>query len=381
MMTDEDLQARLTAAFREQAGPLAAQPVRATGLYRRAVRSRRRRRVAAAVSAAAAVALVTGLVAAAPWASSTGAPAAAGGNAAMPKYYVTVDRAQPVARIYASATGRKLGQVRLPGIDENADQGAIAAAADDGTFALALGNPQRFYRLRLAAGGRSGQVSPLDVPPMTKFQYVTGMALSPDGRMLAVSIEHTGRPAAVEIVSLATGAVRTWSSRGGQSWQLSWAGGDRELAFFWASPSGQSAAGLRLLHPASPGHSLLAAPIILPQQLGGDQVQSAVITPDGRSVIASVLRARIRRVSMNTITGGLIELPVRASGPPRTLLTLHPQRSAHRVSIGSCAISSVDPSGQHILGGCNQWGRFDHGKFTELPDVTGLPNGPTAAAW
>jgi hypothetical protein len=381
MLTDGDLQARLTAAFREQADPVAASSVRTAGLYRRAMRFRRRRRAAASfVSAAVAVAVVAVLVAAG-LAGRRAAPATAGPAAGMPRFYVTIAKNRPVAEIRASSTGQVLGRVALPaGSSGNADS-AIAAAADDRTYVLALTG--HFYRLRIAADGGTGQLSALNVPPLTARQYTGDIALSPDGRMLAVSIRHPGRPWAVEIVSLGTGAVRTWSSSGGEAGSLSWADGDRKLAIFWASPDNATPAGLRLLNPAAPGRSLLSARIILPQLLGKYLVQSAVITPDGRSVIASVGLADIRRLSLNTITGGLIELPVRtgvrASGPRRTLLVLHAQRSATTVFVSSCTIASVDATGEHILAQCDHWGRIDHGAFTALPglaDQTPLP-----AAW
>ena len=380
MLTDEDLQARLTAAFREQAGPVASGNVRTAGLYRRAVRSRRRRRATVGVVSAAAAAAVALVVAAGPWAGP-GRPAASRPTAGLPKYYVSVDKTRPVAEIHASLTGRVLGRVALPaGSNGNADS-IIAAAADDRTFVLALTTPLRFYQLSIAPDGRSGRLSQLRVPPLAGAQSVGGMALTPDGRMLAVTVP-TGppRPWVVEIVSLATGTVRTWSSPGGQPGALSWADGGRELAFFWDSPTGRSAPGLRLLDAAGPGHSLLAAPLILPQQLGKYRVQSAVITPDGQSVIASVTISNLRRLRLDTITGRLIELPVRATVSPRTLLVLHPQRSDARLSLGACTIASVDASGEHILAQCDHFGRIDHGAFTPLPGGSAA-RASAAAAW
>ena len=76
---------------------------------------------------------------------------------------------------------------------------------------------------------------------------LTGMALSPDGILLALSLQYEG-PAAgfrpyggVEAINLETGGTRRWLAPGDTTYwpgELSWAAGDRMITFtWWHSPS------------------------------------------------------------------------------------------------------------------------------------------------
>ena len=107
--------------------------------------------------------------------------------------------------------------------------------------------PEPFPRHRpyplLPAGdlpGRPGQPTELPGPP--EGAPLTGMALSPDGTMLALSLEH-GFPAgqrapapygSIEVINLVTGASRTWtgpSAPGYWPGAPTWGNGDRTLTF------------------------------------------------------------------------------------------------------------------------------------------------------
>ena len=132
----------------------------------------------------------------------------------MPRYYVTTDHFRPVAEVRDSATGKLLATVALPRtIDPKTSQ--IAAAANGRTFALALLSfPRtRFYRLRVADGGRSARLTRLNAAPLPPGEYADGIAVSPDGRRLAVAVQDSGaQHGTVEVVSLATGATRIWTT-------------------------------------------------------------------------------------------------------------------------------------------------------------------------
>jgi hypothetical protein len=310
----------------------------------------------------------------------------------MPRYYVTADNCRPVAEVHDSATGKILSVVRLPGgIDPK--MSGVAAAGNDHTFALALFSfPRtRFYLMRVAAGGHSARLASLVVPPLPTGAVTDGIAVSADGSRLAVSVQFSGgQHGAVEIVSLATGVVRTWTTGWrGVPGDLSWADGGRELGFFWQDDSRASGSprtsrsGLWLLDTTAPGNNLMSGRRILPALVGSDDVQSAVLTPDGSTVIASVTYDGVYHVSRGTVVGGLVELSARTGRPQRTLLA---ERAAYSVDPGhpgwyitSCGLVAADATSEHLLVSCDSFGRLDHGRFTALPGA--VPQSAVAAAW
>ncbi|HEY2307097.1 MAG TPA: hypothetical protein VGI05_14560, partial [Streptosporangiaceae bacterium] len=247
MLTDHDITEELAAAFHDRAEPVCGTTVDPAGIFPRGVRARRRRaavRAAAASIGAALVALVLavnlsagpGPVVAEPppglllAAAVLSPPPARAAIAGMPRYYVTVDHFRPVAEVRDSRTGKVLATVALPRrIDPKASQ--IAAAGDGRTFVLALLSfPQtRFYRLRVTDGGHSARLTALNAAPLSPGEDADGIAVSPDGSRLAVAIQRSGgQHGAVEVVSLATGAARTWTTgRPGIPWGVSWADSQR----------------------------------------------------------------------------------------------------------------------------------------------------------
>jgi hypothetical protein len=148
--------------------------------------------------------------------------------------------------------------------------GACSGSAAGGT---AGSRQTRFYRPRVAAGGRSARLTPLSIPPLPAGESADDIAVSADGGMLAVAIQFSGaRHGAVEAISLATGAVRTWTTtRTGTPETVSWAEGNREAGFFWQD-SGRSsgsaattASGLWILDTATPGSNLMSGRRITPE--------------------------------------------------------------------------------------------------------------------
>jgi hypothetical protein len=409
LLTDDDLQTELAAAFRDRAAPAARAAVDPAGIFRRAAHRNRRRRMA--VSAASALAVVAvagafvvsqvgqsalspadqppGLLLDAAVAAPPSPPAAVSG---MPRYYVTADHGRPAAQIRDSLTGKTLRVVPLPGgIDPKMSQ--VAAAGNDHTFVFALFSfPRtRFYLMRVAAGGRSARLAPLAIPPLPAGAVADGLAVSADGRSLAVSVQFSGgQHGAVEVVSLATGARRMWTTaRAGLPGDLSWADGGRELGFFWqdgshASGSPQTShSGLWLLNTTAPGNNLMSGRRILPAHVGSDDVQSAMLTPDGTKVIASVNYTGTGSVGRGTVVGGIAELSARTGRPLRTLLAEHAAYSADPGQQGwyitPCALVAPDATGNHLLVSCDSFGRLDHGRFTHLPGAA--PQSAIAAAW
>jgi CTP:molybdopterin cytidylyltransferase MocA len=408
MLTDEQLRDELTEAFRERAGTVTGARVLGAGLFTRArrVRERRRRVVLGAVSVTAAAAVAAGVLAvsgaqgARPAAAAdrppgvlldaamVPPPAARAADAGMPEYYVIASHSALVADVRESATGAVLSTVALPGwADPKLTQ--VAAAGGDRTFVLALAGdrPTVFDVLRVSADGQAGRLSTLRVAPLPAGASVNGLALSPDGRELAVAVQlEGGQRGELTVLPLAGGAARTWTSaQAGMPWSVSWAEGGRELGFFWqdADSSGRSSSGFWVLNVAARGHGLLSGRRVVPGSVGSDDVQSALLTPDGSTVIASVSYDGLASVGKGTVVGGIVALSARTGHVLRTLLTERAPYSADPGHAGyystPCSLGAVDATGQHLLVSCDSFGRLDRGRFTPLPGV--LPQLAPQVGW
>jgi hypothetical protein len=177
-----------------------------------------------------------------------------------------------------------------------------------------------FFILRFnpAAGSTQLTVVPrLVVPARASFD---ALALSPDGKQLAVAFAPGGRAAGtsgeIQIGNIATGRVRTWSSPAGAvgggtiyPGVLSWTADSRTLAFNWSGSSAArsrasppvnrpadtaAATGLRLLDTSSPAGDVVARSKLALHwngntgaiASGGYLSNVALITPDGRGIVA-----------------------------------------------------------------------------------------------
>ena len=107
----------------------------------------------------------------------------------------------------------------------------MTAAADDRTFMLDTQpfdnpnspnnqnfEPRTFLELRLSPGGDVVSMNRIAVS-VPRGQLMTGFALSPDGRRLAIAVQpdNNKRDLAlteVKVITLATGATETWTADG-----------------------------------------------------------------------------------------------------------------------------------------------------------------------
>jgi hypothetical protein len=402
MLTDHDITKELAAAFHDRADPVTRTAVDPAGIFPRGVQARRRRTAVRAAPVGAVAALAATVLAvnlsAGPGpaiaerppgvllaAAVITPPPASTAVAGMPRYYVTVDHFRPVAEVRAAATGKILTTVPLPRqIDPKQSQ--IAAAGDGRRFVVSLFSfPRtRFYGLRVSADGRSARLTALATAALPPGESADGIAVSPDGSRLAVAIQRGGgQRGAVTVVSLATGAARTWTTgRPGIPAGVSWADG-RRLGFFWEGiGAAQRGSGLWELDTAAPGHALLSGRRILPIVTGGDTVQYAQLTTAG-TAIAAVNYNGTAHVGRGTVIGGIVELSAQTGRPLRTLLAEHAAYSADPGDPGwyitPCLLAGADHSGSHLLVSCDRFGRLDRGRFTALPGVA--PQSAAAAAW
>ena len=227
--------------------------------------------------------------------------------ASAPRYYIVLTNTGPSrgwprqAEVRATSTGRIVATLAAP----RPDNAFIMVAAGDGagryvlaaqrmaiehraTVGLPVGIPVsgapatqrrgsvavqvpacpiRFYQLRISSSGQVSALSPLPVPALPAGAVLDGLALTPDGRQLAVATRAGGpRPGPeIQVDTLATGAQRVWTwpgaqpvieSLGGTGSALSWAADDRTLAF---SRLIDGRYNVRLLDTTAPGSSLAAS--------------------------------------------------------------------------------------------------------------------------
>jgi hypothetical protein len=201
----------------------------------------------------------------------------------VPRYYVSIEsHGNPnfnpsYAVVRATATGAVIGTY-APAADGTVV--AVTADAHDRTFVLdeqpwaqpdsnASQNvePRTFFSLILNQAGQVMLVRkvPASVPA---GQLMTGFALSPDGTKLAIAVQPDNKRepdlAEVKVITLATGATRTWIANGtigfgpDDARSLSWADDERTLAFDWLGSGSGLNAGVWLLDVATGGGSLLA---------------------------------------------------------------------------------------------------------------------------
>jgi hypothetical protein len=299
---------------------------------------------------------------------------AAVADGGMPRYYI-VDSDPTLAPlpVRSSLTGKVVSTVSPPaGCDPKTVK--ITAAANDRDFVLGcLTRKIVLYRFQVSPTGQVSALTPLPTSPSDGF--LDGLALNADGSKLAIGLQG---PGAVEVETLATGTVRTWT--GASPFDLAWADGGRELSF---------TAGSRLyaLDVNTPGNSLHGARLILPRTVQSDSVEDAVLSPDGTTIIASVEYNNLGpKLNRNSVVGGIIEISATNGKLVRTLLAEHAHYSVDGGGNEAgwyqapCGLGQLDATGNHLLVSCDQFGRLDRGRFTPIPGPGPL-EGLYTAAW
>ena len=323
--------------------------------------------------------------------------------ASLPRFYVTTSSGpggrgiQAVVR--ASASGQVTGTVPVPSAlpVEWADSGGtfVTAAADDRSFIIGVQGGQaptkigldlRLFRFAISAAGKPGHLTELAPAPM-RNETTEGIALSPDGKLLAVSLQNDSSPdpvGAIQVLNLATGAIRTWTAPARSVYipgPPSWADGSRVIAFTWlrSTQSGLMSAprGIRLLDTAAPGDNLVAGTVIVPRGVvAAGSLVSALITPDGRDVIVVTWRDLTPRASTHTVVVQFAELQASTGRLVRLLRTQTERYDfVHVVTVeDSLGVLSLSSQGRYALvqGVKFGWldvGGPDPGRFTPLPAV------------
>ncbi len=245
----------------------------------------------------------------------------------VPRYYVvlapTPHGAWPQqAEVRATATSQTVARLAVPA-PYNVFM-MVAAAADVGRYVLdgqrtevqqegkvkiaEPAGPVRFYQFWISSSGQVSSLRPVPVPEVPAGPSLAGLALTPDGRKLAVALEtpKPGRNPEIEVDTLATGAQRVWTwpgaqpiemSLGGTGAAVSWAADDRTLAFQRLVGSQIQ---VRLLDTAAPGSSLAASRVALSRFWDGSghrfrhgrsvndiMTFGTLLTPDGSKIVCT----------------------------------------------------------------------------------------------
>lgn len=268
---------------------------------------------------AAAMVAVAGVVAGVTLAGSglrarPGAGATAGAAQGFPRFYASV-KPGPHARvlIHSSRTGRVVSSEPLSGVAGIGSDALIAASANDRVFAIAATvhlaitrHPYvGLFTLEISRNGRV-RVLIFDGQPglATQDDTVNGIALSPDGRKLAVALQVPGQPGHVqgeikvfEDTAL-TGTWRASAGAGGYSAapaDPAWLAGGQSLGFLWwdKTPGWHewfSPRRERLLDTAAPGRDLLASSKVIAAAPRGTEMSSALLSAGGRTLLGTWFR-------------------------------------------------------------------------------------------
>jgi hypothetical protein len=282
----------------------------------------------------------------------------------VPRYYFSIEsHGNPnfnpsYAVVRATATGATLG-IYVPAVGKTV--AAVTADAHDRTFVLdeqpwvnpnsnanQSFEPRRFYLLTLDSGGHIAALNPVPVS-VPGGQLMTGFALSPDGKKLAIAVQPDNNKrepdlTEVKVVTLATGATRTWTASGtigfgpDDARSLSWAADERTLAFDWEGNGPGVHTGVWLLDLSAGGSSLLAdsreAVTLMNQaSLGTTPTPSpspsasptrppatppacqedSIITPDGSTIVCGAIA--------EVAEGGRLNSGIPAASPQRGAVT------------------------------------------------------------
>ena len=234
----------------------------------------------------------------------------------VPHYFAALTQTAPVqvmggeaAVVRSTLTGRVLATVTPPAPYRIFTW--VSAVGDDRTFVLAaqrywpigsgqaglpaqnrdITTPVVFFRLAFDPATHTAKLARLAVPGTIPSAQLAGMAVSPDGTRLALDLRRS--TSSIQVVTLATGAIRSWAGQGG-GWTgnnkrfghvFSWTADGTTLEFQQWEPGGP--ADIRLLDTTAPGTSLASAKIVLTFPDAGALGTNTLLTPDGSRIVTA----------------------------------------------------------------------------------------------
>jgi hypothetical protein len=345
----------------------------------------------------------------APAARSHGAPA--GGQAALrdvPRYFVSLSPMWTArsAEVRSTVTGRTLATITPPRPYRIFTW--VSAAADDHTFVLAAqrywhighgqagmpaqnrdnATPTAFFKLTFDPATHTAALTPLAIPETIPSADLAGVGLSPDGTRLALDIRQpvqAGPRQSVQVVTLATGAIRSWTWHGSGwigNWKpygqvFSWAADGKTLEFQQWGGKLDETAHVRLLNTSAPGSSANSARSILTfPNTGGTadfSLLNTLLTLDGGRIVTSTVIQ-----PWHPAGDEITEFSARTGKPVRTEDRFAPSPGWQNVlwaGTDGKALVVSDPRGKKgTYGRANILGVLEGNRFTPIPhgaDTTG----------
>jgi hypothetical protein len=264
--------------------------------------------------------------------------------ASVPRYYVVLDRSGGIV-VADDRTGRTVVAFPAP---VGQDFTGVTAAADDLTFVLSSFDHAKaettWYLLRITpgvpiAGGYTEALVPLPIKPLRA--QVSGLALSPDGRELAVMFAGASG-LQLSTYSVSSGALlgswhtstAYWMLRtgGANAFGLSWLADGRHVSFrfdAYAKNSTTHLVTVRTLDVAAAGHDLIAdSRLDLQTRLSAtapvptEPCFSSLTTPDGGTVICGTAGITVQAHPGCTGTPPSFDSYSAATGKPLRVLYL-----------------------------------------------------------
>ena len=321
-------------------------------------------------------------------------------SGAMPRYYVSASDSG--AKLYAyvrdAADGRVTGSVLVPVTvirGRSVTSWSVVAAADDRHFVIAtsvagdLAGVSAVTLFSLPVS-ESGQPAP---PVKVRFDnngnVMAGLALSPDGRSLAVTLKREFPPgqqasSSLDVIDVTTGALQTWSIGINGNWAgiPAWGSDGRTVMFPWwyTATSGESSIrGVEAIPVlTSGGGPVPLQTTVFPAPVRG--IGTALLTTNGQHLVGTSCGTG----QNGTATARILEMSVTDGRLVRVLRTqtsqFPSQDRAQQAVAMTCSVLSADPSGRHLLTQAFTFGRIDDGVFRALPGAS-ADDLYAAAAW
>jgi hypothetical protein len=333
-------------------------------------------------------------------AASTSAAAAAV-PASIPRYYVALAYVNPgssnpiEAVVGDDRTGRKLA-VLTPSASQNFY--GVTGAADDRTFVLMnYNNAQQettFYLLRLTPGA-AHPTQLTELPIKGIVAHVNGLALSPDGRELAVmyrtATTATNQVTTLSVYSMSSGAaLGTWLTHAPNANEisgdpngeaLSWINGNSGVDFGWVDlvPSTHRPGTLQLRTvDVTPGrHDLLAdsrlvlpvPPYVFQDGHVTTPCDGSLSTSDGRAIVCGGAGTNAPASACPAASPSFVSYST-ATGKPLQVLYRYQGQCVN----GRALLQWINPSGSQAIGFLLLV-KVVNGKNTSVPNLFGVAAG------